>query len=49
MERTVRIYFDGQSVDVYLDNLDENATPKEIRDIAYDTFDYYSYAEIMEA
>ena len=49
MDRLVKFYFDNQVIEIYVDDIPEDATISEIRDMALDIFELNCDYEIWEA
>ena len=49
MDRLVKFYFDNQVIEIYVDDIPEDATISEIRDMALDTFELNCNYEVWEA
>ena len=47
MDAIVSILFEAQSIDVFVDNVPEDADDKEIRDMAWDILEMNSYIEVV--
>ena len=48
MERVVSFHFGTQFIDIYVDDIPEDATPREIRDMALDIFEMNATYQIFE-
>ena len=48
MDRIVRFQFGSQVLEIYVDDIPEDATPREIRDMALDIFMMNSHYYIEE-
>ena len=49
MDRIVTFQFGTQTLDVYVDDIPEDATPREIKDMAIDIFLINSHYYVKEA
>ena len=49
MDRIVEFCFDSQFLEVYVDDIPEDATDREIRDMALDIFEMNMHYDIKEA
>ena len=48
MDRVVLFWFGHETLEVYLDDVPEDATPRELKDMAIDTFLMNSHYEIID-
>lgn len=49
MDKIVTFYFGSQTLDVYVDDVPEDATDREVRDMALDIMEMNMYYEVWEA